>query len=244
MSAAVTAVIVQARMGSTRLPGKVLLDLAGRTVLWHVLTRCRAVPGADIVCCAVPDAPESAPIEAEALACGAVVARGPEHDVLSRYRDAARAVGAGVVMRVTSDCPLIDPEVCGRVLALRAAQSADYACNNMPRGWPHGLDCEAFTAAALDGAAAEAVDAYDREHVTPWLRRAPGLRRANLAGPGGAFADRRWTLDHPEDLAFFRALFALLPSPPAIATTAQVSDLLGRHPEIAALNAMRHAPAA
>lgn len=240
----VTAVVVQARMSSTRLPGKVLLDLGGHTVLWHVLTRCRAIPGADIVCCAVPDATESAPIETEALACGAVVARGPEADVLARYHATSQQIGADVVLRVTSDCPLIDPQVCGQVLALRARERADYACNNMPRGWPHGLDCEAFTAAALERAAAAASDPYDREHVTPWLRRAEGLRRVNLAGPGGAFADRRWTLDFAEDYRFFQALFAHLPPTPHIASTAEVDAVLARHPAIAALNARRHVSAA
>lgn len=239
-----TAVIVQARMASTRLPGKVLLDLAGHTVLWHVLTRCRAIPGADIICCAIPDTPENAPIAAEAEACGAVVTRGSESDVLLRYARAAEQVGADVVMRVTSDCPLIDPEVCGRVLALCAVERADYACNNMPRTWPHGLDCEAFTGTALLRAAAAATAAYDREHVTPWLRRSPGVCRATLPGPGGAFAAQRWTLDYPEDYAFFRALFERLPAAPAIPSSAEVFALLDRHPEIAALNAMRHVPAA
>lgn len=239
-----TAVVVQARMGSSRLPGKVLLDLAGRTVLWHVLSRCRAIPGVDVVCCAVPDLAESAPVEAEALACGAVVARGPEDDVLERYRRAAEQLGADIVMRVTSDCPLIDPQICAEVLTLREREQADYACNIMPRGWPRGLDCEVFTAAALAQAASMATAPEDREHVTPWLRRSAGVRRANLQGPGGAFADRRWTLDFAEDYQFFQAVFELLPPPPHIATTAEVDAVLARHPSIATINAVRHVPAA
>lgn len=237
---AVTAVIVQARMTSTRLPGKVLLPLAGKSVLWHVLTRCRAIPGVNVVCCAVPDAPESAQLQPEIDAAGAVVSRGSETDVLSRYRDAARKIGADIVMRVTSDCPVIDPLLCSRVLAQRAVTHADYACNNMPRTWPHGLDCEAFTVTALERAASEATESYDREHVTPWLRRSETIAKVNVPGPGGRFADRRWTLDFPEDYAFFSALFDALPPPPHVAGTIEIDSVLRRHPEIAALNASRH----
>ncbi|MGQ0662585.1 MAG: cytidylyltransferase domain-containing protein [Pseudomonadota bacterium] len=236
-----TAVIVQARMASTRLPGKVLLELAGHTALAHVLQRCRAIAGVDAVVCATTEAPDSQAIVAEALQCGALVYRGSECDVLARYYEAARSIGADIVMRVTSDCPLIDPEICGRVLALVEREGTDYACNNMPPMWPHGLDCEAFTFAALERAAAEAKAPEEREHVTPWMRRQPGLRRANLAGPGGALPDCRWTLDYPDDYAFFRAVFGRLPGWPAVPGMGEVLAVLASHPEIAALNAGRSA---
>ena len=128
--------IVQARMGSSRLPGKVLMPLAGMTVLEHVLRRCAQIDGVDCLICAVPDVAESKPIEDIARRCGALVSRGPETDVLSRYLGAAREHAVDVVMRVTSDCPLIDPEICGNVLRLRRDAAADYACNNMPRTFP------------------------------------------------------------------------------------------------------------
>jgi len=230
-----TAVIVQARYGSTRLPGKVLEDIAGHTALEHVLHRCRAIPGADVVCCAVPVNIDSDPVAEHARRAGAMVYRGNEHDVLGRYYGAARKANASVVMRVTSDCPLIDPEICGAVLRLRAERQADYACNNMPRTGPHGLDCEAFTFAALERATREAVDADSREHVTPWLRSHPQLVRLNLpANPQGL--DLRWTLDYPEDLAFSRALFALLPPWPAIPAASEVMRILAQHPEIVRIN--------
>ncbi len=165
-----TAVIVQARMGSSRLPGKVLLPLAGQTVLWHVLTRCQAIPGIDLVACATTQAAADIAIVREAERAGARVYRGSQADVLGRYQQAARSLGADVIMRVTGDCPLIDPDVCGKVLALRAETGADYACNNMPRSWPYGLDCEAFTANALFQAANTAKTSNEREHVTPWIR--------------------------------------------------------------------------
>jgi spore coat polysaccharide biosynthesis protein SpsF len=233
-----TAVVVQARLGSTRLPGKVLRDLGGRPVLARVLARCKRIPQADTVVCAVPDEPESAALEEIALSEGCTVVRGSEEDVLDRYLTAARATNAEVVMRVTSDCPLVDSQLCGRVLELRAAEGADYACNNMPRSFPHGLDCEAFTAKALERAAADAVDAYDREHVTPWLRRAGGLKRVNLSSGRMALAKHRWTIDYPEDLAFFEAVFAALPDADT-ALFENILALLARRPDIAAINASR-----
>lgn len=233
-----TAVVVQARLGSTRLPGKVLRNLGGRPVLARVLARCKRIPSADTVVCAVPDEPESAALEEIALSEDCTVVRGSEQDVLARYLAAARATNAEVVMRVTSDCPLIDSQLCGRVLELRAAEDADYACNNMPRSFPHGLDCEAFTAKALERAAAEAVDAYDREHVTPWLRRAGGLKRVNLSSGRKALAEHRWTLDYAEDLAFFEAVFAALPNADTVSFE-EILALLARRPDIAAINVNR-----
>lgn len=239
-----TAIVVQARMASTRLPGKVLLPLAGRSVLWHVLTRCAAVKGADLVCCAIPDDGSCEEIAEEAERAGAVVARGPEDDVLARYLHAADALAAEVVMRVTSDCPVIDPSVCSAVLRVRAEASVDYACNNMPRRWPHGLDCEAFTREALARAAEATRNPAEREHVTPWLRRDDTVGRVSLSGPDETLAAHRWTLDFPEDYRFFEALFAALPAPPHIAAFDEVLAVVEANPEIAALNANRRATAA
>ena len=208
-------VISQARLGSTRLPGKVLMNLAEQTVLRHVVERCAAIPGIDAVCCAVPDLAQDDPVAQEALKCGALVSRGPELDVLARYAIAARETGATIVMRITSDCPVIDPAVAGEVLRLVTEGGADYACNNLPPSFPHGLDCEAFRADWLLRADAEAVLPSEREHVTPWLRNHPTLRRSVLQGPGAGTTHHRWTLDTPDDLDFLRALFARLPAGPA-----------------------------
>src|SRR5262249_45349057 len=145
---------------------------------------------------------------------------------------------ANVVLRVTSDCPLIDPEICGAVLRLRRDERADYAANNMPRSFPHGLDCEVFTFGALNEAHHLAGDAYDREHVTPWLLRAPNLRRANLSSGRAELGRLRWTLDYPEDLDFFRAVFAALPHR-SRACLDEVLSVLSEHPEIAEINRHR-----
>jgi spore coat polysaccharide biosynthesis protein SpsF len=234
-----TAIIVQARLGSLRLPGKILRPLGRRTPLHYVLTRCARIPGADVVVCAVPEGPENDAVAAHARDCGAAVVRGSETDLLERHLQAARAVGATTVMRVTSDCPLIDPGLCGEVLAALAAENADYVCNNLPPLWPHGLDCEAFAAEHLARAAREAVLPADREHVTPWIKRNPRLRRIAIEGPGGGLERHRWTLDYPEDHDFFRALWEVMGERAGDADAREILAVLDAHPEIAAINRLR-----
>lgn len=229
------AVIVQARLGSTRLRGKVLERLNGQTVLAEVLERCHAIAGADVVCCAVPDTEENDPVAAAAAEAGAAVFRGAEHDVLDRYHRAARHLGADVVMRVTSDCPLIDPDVCAAVLSLVGEQRYDYGCNNLPPSWPHGLDCEAMTMAWLARAADRATAPADREHVTPFIRAHPEARRANVLGPGEPIMLQRWTLDTSDDLAFLRELWQELPNGPRGWSYRVPQAVVEAHPELAAL---------
>ncbi len=231
-----TAIIVQARRGSSRLPGKILQRLNGKTVLEHVLERLHKVKNADMVVVATTTQPADDEVATLAQRCGATVFRGDEHDVLSRYLGAARAVDADVILRVTSDCPLIDPELCEAVIAARGNSDADYTSNNMPRLFPHGLDCEAFTRTALEMAARDATSPYDREHVTPWMRRAPELRRSNVIGPGWPARLQRWTLDYPEDLDFFRKLFALFPDG-HIPTWQEALSIIGTSPELSLANA-------
>lgn len=234
-----TACIIQARLGSTRLPGKVLETLGDAPVLEHVLRRCQAIDGVDEVVCATVDGRDGDAVAALADNLDIAVYRGPESDVLARYHGAAHAVGADVVMRVTSDCPLIDPEVCAAVLKLRTEAEADYAANNMPPSWPHGLDCEVFTIGALDEAAATAVAPEDHEHVTPWIRRNRAYHRVNLAGPGGEVVTQRWTLDYPEDLAFLRAVYERLPGGCAGRSWRAALAVVDREPRLALINEAR-----
>ena len=166
--------------------------------------------GLDHLVCAIPESEGDDAVATEAEACGAQVVRGSETDVLSRYADAARAVGADEIVRVTSDCPFFDPEVCRQVVALWRESGADYANNTMIAGFPQGLDCEAFPAELLFKAEREAEAPADREHVTAWMRRQDAVRLACLRGPDGGAEALRWTLDYPEDLAFCRAVFERL----------------------------------
>lgn len=194
--------IVQARMGSTRLPGKVIADLEGKPVIRHVLERCMKIPGIDKVICAIPDSECSNPLLEEINIGPWIVEFGNPTDLLHRYYWTAYKHSADIVMRVTGDCPLINPGVCGQALELLLLSGLDYASNVNPRGWPQGFDCEVFTYLALYNAYLKATDPYDREHVGPWMQR--NLKTANLPGPGRQ--DERLVIDTAEDLENIRTL--------------------------------------
>ncbi|HKT19351.1 MAG TPA: NTP transferase domain-containing protein, partial [Stellaceae bacterium] len=227
-SAASTVCIVQALFGANAAPDKLMAPLGGEPALAHVLRRCRAIPGIDQVVCATVAGPAGEPIAALANRLDAAVFRGAPADALAHYHAAAIAAGAGIVLRVTSDCPLIDPQICGELLRLRMAEDADYAANNMPPSWPRGLDCEAFTVESLEEAHEIASDPADRRQVTSWIRRNRTFRRVNLAGPGGELVEQRWMLAEPEDLAFLRAIYARISN--ADASWREVAGLVAREP--------------
>ena len=233
------AIIVQARFGSTRLPGKILNPLGSKTALARVLDRCARIDGADHVIAAIPDTDADDAVADAARAAGYAVSRGSESDVLSRYAKAARDCGAEYIMRVTSDCPFIDPQICGRVISLMHTSHADYASNTMPALFPHGLDCEIFPAILLYRADRLASEPGDREHVTPWLRQHPHLQRACLLGPGQGMERLRWTLDYAEDLQFFQAVYDELGEAAATASAADLAALCLRRPDLVAINAGR-----
>lgn len=227
--------IIQARLSSTRLPGKVLLPLQGRPVLDWVVTAARAIPGIAKVVVATSDQADDDAVAAWAKAAGVTCHRGPLDDVLERFVRAAKAENADIVMRLTADCPLLDPQVCGEVLALLKHSKAAYASNASPASWPDGLDCEVFTRAALDAAAAEATRPADREHVTVFLRdRRHRFPQASLVCPLPNLHGERWTLDEPADRAFLEALTAVLPSRPSYL---DVLAALEARPELRAINA-------
>lgn len=236
MSSRRVVAVVQARMGSTRLPGKSLADVCGRPLLAHVLTRVKAASCLDQVVLATTTHDRDGALVPVAEALDVPVFRGSESDVLDRFHGAAVEHGAGMIVRITADCPLVDPDVIGRVVAALQDGHAEYASNVEPRSFPKGLDAEAFTFDALDRAWLEATAPYDREHVTPYLRRDPQrFRHANIS----ADADHsvwRWTVDDDDDLEFVRRVYARLwrPERPVFAA-AEVYALLAREPELVAM---------
>ncbi len=177
------AAIVQARLGSTRLPAKVLLPLpTGRCVLEEVIHRCKQIQGVDVVVVAIPDTPENDIIVELMPGIMAsyikrridppIIVRGPENDVLERYQRAAFQVDADVVIRITADCPLLDSNLCTAMLNTFINRRLHYVSNAWPvREVPHGYDCEIFTYDLLYSALIHAEEAYDREHVTPWMQK-------------------------------------------------------------------------
>ncbi len=203
--------IVQARLGSTRLPGKVLMDLGGKTMLARVAARAVAVPGIDAVVLAVPDdAKNTALREAAARLPGVSVFAGHESDVLDRYYRAAVSARADFVLRITADCPLIDPEIAGRVLAALRAENAGFASNNEPPTFPHGLDCEAFPFSSLEAAWRESKLPREREHVGPFMRSRPERFKPARVVHSSDLHHLRWTVDDAGDMEFARAVFARL----------------------------------
>ena len=198
-------VIVQARMTSSRLPGKVLMDLGPGTCLEILCRRLERLQSTDAVVIATSVEPADDPI-AEADLPFEVV-RGPLADVLERYRQAAEQQGADAVVRVTSDCPLVEPSLIDRLVGMwRADEALDYVWNTRePRTFPDGLDADVVSRSALDAAAAETAEPYDREHVTPFIRdRADRFpqRDLRLEPPVRGV---KLSLDTTEDLETIRA---------------------------------------
>lgn len=207
MQPAKTLAIVQARTGSTRLPGKVLKEVApGRTLIGLLLTRLSRCTALDRIIVATTDAAGDDALAQHVAALGFDVFRGSERDVLDRYYQAARAHAPQVVVRVTGDCPLIDPQVVADVVGARERAGTDYASNVAPPSYPDGLDVEAFTFAALERAWREARAPHEREHVTPYLRESAAFTRINVAHATDHSA-KRWTVDEPEDFAVIRAIW-------------------------------------
>ena len=230
-----TVAIIQARMGSTRLPGKVIMDLGGDTVLARVVRRlCRAKFVDEIVIATTSsDADDAIVRECERL--GVPWFRGSEDDVLDRYYQAAQTYAAGAVVRITSDCPLIDPELVDGTIRVFQEQHCDYASNLFPRTYPRGLDTEVFTVAALERDWREARAPYQREHVTPFLYEHPELFRLVSLRGRIDYSQYRWTLDTAEDLQLLRAIYARFSNQDNFGWREAVA-LMEREPELAELN--------
>lgn len=231
-----TLIVVQARMTSTRLPGKVLLPLADEPMLTRLIERLRRVHRADGIVIATTTNAADDPIAALCNTLGVPCFRGSELDVLSRYADAARMHDADVVVRITSDCPLIDPELIDRVIATYLEGDSDYVSNMLPPTWPYGMAVEVFSSAVLQQAHAEATQAAEREHVTPFIYWRPErFRLGNVESPVN-LSHQRWTVDTPEDYELVRRLFeALHPAKPDF-TQADILALLDAHPDWSVIN--------
>ena len=228
--------IIQARMGSTRLPGKSLMPLGGKLVIDHLVHRTQAVASVDLVMVATTSSRKDDPLAAHLEGQGVPVFRGPEDDVLKRYAEAARWVGADAVVRLTGDDPLKDPKVIERVVQAftESSNSLDYVSNCHPPTYPEGQDTEIVSWVALEAADHEAVDDYEREHVTPHFYRNPDRFCCHNISSPVDLSELRWTLDTEADLAFFQRVFELLDDP--MAGMESVISLLSAHPDISAIN--------
>jgi glutamate-1-semialdehyde aminotransferase/spore coat polysaccharide biosynthesis protein SpsF (cytidylyltransferase family) len=230
-----TIAIIQARMGSSRLPGKVLVDIEGRPMLQRVVERARLATLLDEVVIATTDRTVDDPVAKLADDLGIPCYRGSESDVLDRFYQTALSRMGEVIVRLTADCPLLDPGLIDRVVQPVTSGRADYSANILKSTYPDGLDCEAFTIKALEQAWAQAKKGSDREHVTPYLRNSGKFSMSNVEEDGTeTWDDQRWTVDQPEDLHFVRAVYARFEKK-ADFTWRDVLRELEKEPQLAAL---------
>lgn len=229
--------IIQARMGSTRLPGKVLAIIGDRPMLWHVVNRVRRAQLIDETVVATSTERADDAVAEFCAHHGIECFRGSETDVLDRFCQAARRYGATVIVRITADCPLVDPDVIEKVIHAQQQDGHDYVSNVLRPTYPDGLDCEVFTREALELAWREARLPTEREHVTPYLRTSGRVRTGNVAHDRERSRRRlRWTVDEPSDLEFVRAVYARLGSDGHVFGLEEVLRLLDGEPGLMDLN--------
>lgn len=208
-----TVAVIQARMSSTRLPGKMLMDLAGRPVIAWIARAAAAIPGIAEVVIATSDDPGDDALADWCETAGIRCLRGPLDDVLARVVLAARKTNADVVLRLTGDCPFLDPWAAALVVSTLRETGCDYATNADGGTWPDGLDAEAVTLEALLAADRDAASRIEREHVLPYLRRNQvRYSTCSVPCPIPGIGHHRWTLDTKADLDFLTAIAARLPA--------------------------------
>jgi spore coat polysaccharide biosynthesis protein SpsF len=228
--------IVQARMGSSRLPGKVMLSLQGQPMIYHVLQRIQTAQRLQQIVVATTTDPSDDPLAAYLSELGVATFRGSPNDVLDRYYQAALQYQASVIVRLTADCPLLDARVIDQTIGLFISGDYDYVSNFLVRTYPDGLDAEVFSMASLTRAWQEAQLPSEREHVTPYLYKHP--QRFRQVGLVQAIdrSQYRWTVDEPADFKFVQAIYsALYPDDPHF-DTAAIEGLLERQPALVAIN--------
>ena len=224
--------IIQARMGSTRLPGKVLEPIAGRPIVMWTVAATRAIPGVDHVVVATTTEPRDDALVELMRREGVDVHRGPTQDVLTRVWEAAAPFGPDHVVRATADNPLMDPEVVGGQLRQCTEADLDYVGT---AGWPLGIAAEVARAGALEEAYREARDPAEREHVMPFLYARPERYRIGSAPPAGRVPAARFTVDTAEDIAFVRAIADRL-QPGCIGTIDRLRAILDAEPGLVEIN--------
>jgi spore coat polysaccharide biosynthesis protein SpsF len=227
--------IIQARMGSSRLPGKVLADIGGQPMLHHVVRRTQLAKSLDAVVVATSTAQADEAVARCCVDSGIACFRGSEDDVLDRYHGAATHFGADTVVRLTADCPFLDPEVIDKVVATFDKGLYDYVSNTLECTYPDGLDTEVFTRASLDRAWREARWRSEREHVTPFIKNHPELFRLRNVSHRDDLSAMRWTVDEPSDLEFARRVYSYFT--PAHFRMADMLALLSEFPAMATINA-------
>lgn len=226
--------IIQARMSSTRLPGKVLMPLAGKPVLEHVVSRVALCQTIQKIVVATSVDPSDDVIEQWCNGHGVMCQRGSLHDVLDRYYQAAVAAKAEAIVRITADCPAIDPTIVDEVVS--GFVSGGYEFYGLSGEFPDGLDCTVFAFSAIEKAWKEATLPSEREHVGPYIEKHPELFKSGALKKFAGLAHHRWTLDEPRDHEFLEAVFSRLYHPDRPFLANDILALLDAEPQLAAIN--------
>jgi len=234
-------IIVQARMASTRLPGKVMMKVSGKTLLEHLILRLKKVRQADEIIIATTENKADDIIAEHSKGLGIKVFRGSEENVLERYYLAAKEAGLTVIVRVTSDCPVMDPEMVDRCISFFfEKQPADYISNCMKRSFPVGLDVEVFSFDALERTHREAEEAPEKEHVAPYMYRHPEKFKLAFLENDKDESSYRLTVDTAEDLELIKKIYEVLYPKDRLFGAQMVMELFKKRPELKKINEKVH----
>jgi spore coat polysaccharide biosynthesis protein SpsF len=236
--------IIQARLGSSRLPGKVLQPILGKPMLWHIVDRLSQTPSIEEIVVAVPSGPKDEPLRRFCKQEGIPLFEGSEHDVLDRYYQAAKLHGGDPILRITADCPLVDPLLIQELCELYQSGKYDHVgvatgagAENLRVGrFPDGLDGECFSFSALERAWTEATDPRDREHVTRYMWSNRQLFRCGDIKSKQPYPSLRLTVDTREDFLLVTKIYEALYSPAKPFLLDQVIDLLKQNPNLCEIN--------
>ena len=223
-------VIIQARMNSKRLTGKVLLKLASKPVLWHVVERCRQASFPRTVVVATTTNSEDRAIELLCKEAGVLCFRGNDKDVLERYLTCAELFNLTTIVRVTADCPLIDPSNMDQTIAMHIRKGADYSTNRLIPTFPHGFDVDVFTLACLKKVHERATSEFDREHIVTYIWKHPNEFKISDHRSPVDLSDYRWVLDYPEDYELLTNIYSSLYVRDKTISTNDVLELLKANP--------------
>lgn len=230
--------IIQARMGSTRLPRKVMKKILGKEVILHDIDRLKQIKNLDKIVVATTTKKEDDIIveTIENYNSSIGIFRGSENDVLDRYYKAAREFDANIIVRITSDCPLIDPRVSNKVIEVFLNNNLDYCSNGLKQTYPRGLDTEVFSFEALEKSWKEAKENYQREHVTPYIYGHPEKFKLLNVSNYKNLSHLRWTLDTIEDFNFINEIYKKLYNENKIFYMEDVLKILKNKPKLVKIN--------
>lgn len=232
-----TGAIIQARMGSKRFPGKTLMEIEGRPMLWHLVERLKRAKLVDKIIIATTRNPEDRAIVEFADTYSIPVIRGSENDVLDRFYKAAKEIKTGVIVRVTADCPLLDPKITDEIIAEYHKGGYDYVTNTLVYTYPDGLDIEVMSFKALKKAHLEAKSAAEREHVTSYIKNSGLFKVKNVINRDSVSANLlRWCVDEKRDLEFVKAVYGHLYKKGKIFYFKDIMALLKRYPCLKEIN--------